>query len=395
MDRKDIDDREASPETWFAPAARADEAELREEAEACLSHPVAGFFMQAAGGLVLILDRHRQVLAVNAAVEALLGVDHPSPFGRRPGELFGCIHAEEGPAGCGTSKACAHCGAVLTVLACQEGGATVEGECQLTLQRDGRTEAAEFRILASPLEVGSHRFIAVVLQDLSAHKRREALERLFFHDVANLVQGIRGWSELLLDGGATAQLAAAKLVRLTDLLDRELRSHRDMARAESGQQIADLRLTRPAEVLAEVRDLLDRHPASKGHGLRVDLAVNPLLHSDRELLTRVVLNMAVNAMEATPPGGEVRLATRSLGHRVRIEVTNPGEIPGELRSRIFQRSFSTKGGLGRGLGTYAMKLFGEVVLRGQVAFSCAGGETTFHIDLPVAGVKEGVDERSM
>lgn len=371
------------PRTFFAPPERAAEEELRVTARACLEHPAARFFIQAAGGLVLILDAHRQVLAVNEAVAGALGNGSPPPFGRRPGELFGCIHADEGPAGCGTSKACQHCGAVLTVLECQRTLTPIHGECTLTLRHGGRLEAVEFSILASPLQVGPHRLIAVVLQDQSAAKRREALERLFFHDVANLMQGIRGWTELIAEGGISSQAAAAKLMRLTDLLDRELRSHQDMARAESGHLKAEARAFRASEVLQDVRDLLDRHPASRQRRIQVDPGPDPLLTTDSELLSRVILNMAVNAMEATPEGAEITLAVQLTRDGCRLVVWNPGEIPPEYRSRIFQRSFSTKGTSGRGLGTYAMKLFGENVLGGRVGFTCAGGETAFHIDLPV------------
>ncbi|HJV22172.1 MAG TPA: HAMP domain-containing sensor histidine kinase [Holophagaceae bacterium] len=373
------------PETYFAPAARANPEELQAAAQACLADPVAAFFIQAAGGLVMILDGHRQVLAVNSGLEALLGADAPSPLGRRPGELFGCIHAKEGPNGCGTSQACTYCGAVLTVLACQAQGGTLEGECQLALERDGKAVAAEYRVVASELVVGPHRFVAVVLQDQGDAKRREVLERLFFHDIANLMQGIRGWTELLGEGGVPAQVVADKLLRLTDLLDRELRSHQDLALAESGHLKAELRQVRPAQVLSDVQDLLRRHPHTRRR--QVSLAPGPEepLRTDPTLLTRVLLNMAINAVEATPDGAWISLGIRRLGTGVRLEVRNPGEIPPELRSRIFLRSFSTKGGSGRGLGTYSMKLFGENVLGGRVDFHCGNGETTFFIDLPTEG----------
>ena len=66
---------------------------------------------------------------------------------------------------------------------------------------------------------------------------------------------------------------------------------------------------------------------------------------------------------------------------IRFQVHNRGEIPEGHRSRIFQRSFSTKGSAGRGLGTYAMKLFGESVLGGQVDFETSVEGTTFWIRL--------------
>ena len=106
-----------------------------------------------------------------------------------------------------------------------------------------------------------------------------------------------------------------------------------------------------------------------------------LIHTDPELLSRVVLNMAVNAVEASAPGETVSLSAVLEEQAIRFQVHNQGEIPEAYRSRIFQRSFSTKGSTGRGLGTYAMKLFGESVLGGQVGFETSAEGTTFWIRL--------------
>jgi len=68
--------------------------------------------------------------------------------------------------------------------------------------------------------------------------------------------------------------------------------------------------------------------------------------------------------------------------RARFEVHNPGVIPDDVALRIFQRSFSTRGGKGRGLGTYSMKILGENVLGGSVGFqSDPAAGTAFHLDL--------------
>ncbi len=55
-------------------------------------------------------------------------------------------------------------------------------------------------------------------------------------------------------------------------------------------------------------------------------------------------------------------------------------MPPEVQAQVFQRSYSTKGA-GRGLGTYAMKLFGEGVLHGEVGFDTGPGGTVFWIRL--------------
>lgn len=370
---------EPSITTYFAPPERSTSEELRQEAEACLSHPVACFLMQALDGLVLILDVHRQVLATNDRVLQLTDLEDGSIMGRRPGELFGCVHEPEGPGGCGTSHACAHCGAVLAVLEAQRTGAPVQSECLLSLRRGDINESAEFEIVASPLLVGPHQFIAVVLHDLSAIKQRDALERLFYHDVANLMQGIRGWAELLVSGASNPVSAAQKLAHLTDLLDRELRGHRAMAQAEHGQLKPRVRALLPLEILQDVGDLLSYHALARDRVVAILPTPEEIIHTDPELLSRVVLNMAVNAVEASFTGETITLSAQIEDQLICFKVHNPGQIPEEIRSRIFQRSFSTKGSAGRGLGTYAMKLFGENVLHGQVGFDTNPTGTTFWI----------------
>lgn len=370
--------------THFAPAERAPLQVLRQEAEACLANPVAQFLMDSLDGLVLLLDGHRQVLAANPGVRDLLGVAPADLLGRRPGEAFACIHAEEGPGGCGTSRACAHCGAVLAILEEQRTGEPVHSECLMRVLREGGHDCAEFDVVVHPLQVGPYQFQAVLLHDLGPTKRRDALERLFFHDVSNLMQGIRGWTDLLASGTTSAADVAGKLVRLTDLLDRELRSYRAMVQAEHGDLTPHLREILPSEILQDVGDLIHRHSLAQAREILLGAAPFEPFRTDPELLSRVVLNMAVNAAKAIPAGGAITLSARRLGPALRFQVHNPGEMPPEVRSRIFQRSFSTKADAGRGLGTYAMKLFGERVLGGRVDFDTGPGGTTFWIDLPAA-----------
>lgn len=371
------------PETYYAPALRASEAELRSAARACLTHPVARFLLDAVDGTILILDEHRQLLAASPGLESLQCPEEPAPFGLRPGELLGCIHVPEGPGGCGTSPACAQCGLVRTLLEAQASGRSCRGECLISMRRNGRLEAGEFQVTVSPLPVGPHRLLVVMLHDLSALKRREALEHLFFHDVANLIQGLRGWAEMLVEGATTAELAAGKLLQLTGILEREVRSHRELVQAEDGRLWPRCRRVLPMEILRDVRDLLDRHPACREHHVLLGSAEAAALWTDPDLLARVLLNMGVNAAEASPPGSAIRLEAREGPAGVRFTVQNPGLIPKDIQLRMFQRSFSTKAEKGRGLGTYAMKLFGENVLGGRVGFECGAGETTFFIELPV------------
>ena len=90
-----------------------------------------------------------------------------------------------------------------------------------------------------------------------------------------------------------------------------------------------------------------------------------------------------NALEATPEGGEVRVWCERDETRAVFRVWNEGELPASTRRRLFERYFTTKGGAGRGLGTYSMKLIGERCLGGEVGFDTSSEGTTFWICLPL------------
>jgi hypothetical protein len=119
----------------------------------------------------------------------------------------------------------------------------------------------------SPLNLGGARLVVVALHDISALKRKETLERLFCHDMANLAQGIHGRAERLSLEGPASDLAP-RLLQLTGLLNREIRNHRAMLQAERGLLQPNSRPVMPHEALEEVRQILARHPAAEGRHMR-------------------------------------------------------------------------------------------------------------------------------
>jgi len=370
--------------TFFAPAGRAAPEELRREVDLCRESPLVAFLVESLQGCVAILNGQRQILAASPDLLEALGAREDGPAGARLGEAFGCIHAPEGPDGCGTSRACAHCGLLLTLLATLDLDGPKEGQCHLSMRRNGRWEAADFHVTASRLDVGGHRLVAVLLRDISAERRREALERLFFHDIANILQGLHGWSECLSEGTVRAEEAARRILHISERLGQEVHSHRRLLQAEQGRLTPEPSVLQGGLVLQELQTLLGRHPSAGGRRLEVIPVPGPASFvSDPDLLLRVLYNMALNALEATGPDQAVRITFGWRGDRPRFAVHNPGCIPEEVQHRLFQRSFSTKASRGRGLGTYAMKLFGENILRGRVGFLSSPAEgTTFWLLLP-------------
>jgi signal transduction histidine kinase len=106
------------------------------------------------------------------------------------------------------------------------------------------------------------------------------------------------------------------------------------------------------------------------------------IESDSSILRRVLRNMLINALEASHPDETIEVGCRDHGDEVEFWVHNPGVMPEPVRLQVFQRSFSTKG-VGRGLGTYSIKLLSERYLKGAVTFRSTKSEgTTFFARYP-------------
>jgi signal transduction histidine kinase len=149
----------------------------------------------------------------------------------------------------------------------------------------------------------------------------------------------------------------------------------------------DVRLeaTQLAEILKEVIQVAQ--PQLKKSGVHVAqlLPIDvPEVYVDRALLKQAVLNLVLNALEAMPNGGQLRLMLSRRGEMAEISVGDTGKgIPPEDRQKIFQLFFTTRpGGSGIGLAS----TFRIVQLHnGSIDFTSEVGRgTTFRIELPLA-----------
>ena len=110
------------------------------------------------------------------------------------------------------------------------------------------------------------------------------------------------------------------------------------------------------------------------------------VEASRAQLERVVVNLVVNAQDAMPRGGVVRVGVHVRGQggvRGLLSVRDEGVgMDEETQTRIFDPFFTTKGSRGTGLGLSIVH--GLVTsLGGVVSVDSAPGEgTTFLIDLP-------------
>lgn len=365
---------------------RPDDAALVRDIGIALRDPLVRTFFEAGGTAVFVVDERRRVVAANAIARDVARVGSEAELeGRFLGEILGCVHTGEGAARCGAGPSCQACGGMKAVTESIALGRRAEEECLVTRSHDGVEDATELHVIATPLEIGGHRFALVSLRDISDEKRRRTLERVFVHDLNNIVASLAAWVDLLDDPDAGIRSdAAARVRRLTRKVVEEMRSHSLLTLVEATGFVPTWRTCAPAEVVDQLAAAIA--PGEEGDS-PVEI-VRPVpkrpFVTDVALLVRVLVNMVRNAVEAAPQG-PIRIECVKHGDAYRFSVNNPGVIPEDVAAWIFTRSFSTKAAQGRGLGTYSMKLFGERVLGGKVGFTSGAAEgTTFYIDHPMA-----------
>jgi signal transduction histidine kinase len=103
-------------------------------------------------------------------------------------------------------------------------------------------------------------------------------------------------------------------------------------------------------LLARVQSLLSGQAEQKGVVLELEPSRVGPVRGDEERLRQVLLNLALNALEATPAGGRVRFSASALGTEVALYVDDSGPgIPAHVQARLFEPFFTTKAS-GSGLG---------------------------------------------
>ncbi|RME56392.1 MAG: sensor histidine kinase [Deltaproteobacteria bacterium] len=376
----------SSPKTAFAPAERVDAETISRDHHLIMQSALLDHLARTIPCILMVLNQERQVVYYNRRLLALRDESGDEAIlGRRPGEIFGCIHARAAAGGCGTTEYCKVCGATTTVLLSQVKEETVEDECTICTHHGA---VYEFRVWASPYQCHDQSFTVVTFLDIRDEKRREALERTFFHDINDILNVLIGYTGLLeeidlLEDLEDAEAFLEAIQTTAWRLHEEIEAQRRLLEAERGELVLRLSPIDPNTLLYEVKALFSQAAEFREREIVLDThAEGGEIESDPVLLRRILANMVKNALEATSPEDQIEISCHGDRHSVRFQVHNPGYIPRSVQLQIFRRSFSTKG-KGRGVGTYSMKLLGERYLKGKVWFTSTKGEgTTFYLSLP-------------
>jgi len=234
------------------------------------------------------------------------------------------------------------------------------------------------------------------------------------HDFNNLLTAMTGFCDLLLQRHRPGDQSFADVMQIKQNANRAANLVRQLL-AFSRQQTLIPRVIDITETLADLSHLLRR---LIGETVTLELVhgrdLKPV-KADPGQLEQVIINLVVNARDAMPTGGVIRMHTSVVatakpirqgeeamppGEYVLIEVADAGTgIPDENLARIFEPFFTTKE-VGQGTGLGLSTAFGIVKQFGGHLFvnSVIGAGTTFSIYLPawsgeIAAVTESADGR--
>ncbi len=273
-----------------------------------------------------------------------------------------------------------------------------------TKRADGRPLNLAVTLSYLPGHDGGPAGLLAIVRDMTAQREIEAQmhqsERLtalgqmaggIAHDFNNLLQAILGYAQLMARSPGNADVVRRGL----DVIEKAANGGAETVRRI--QKFARLRPDEPfvtmdlnqvvRDSLAITRPRWEEKKVKGGVPLQLELELGPVpvVMGRPAELNEVITNLVLNAIDAMPKGGTLRIRTRLGDHRhAMITVADTGMgMSEEVRKKVFDPFFTTKGEEGTGLG---LSVSHSIVERhgGDLKVDSRAGEgTTFTITLPI------------
>ena len=273
-----------------------------------------------------------------------------------------------------------------------------------TKRADGRPLNLAVTLSYLPGRDGSPDGMLAIVRDMTSQREIEAQmhqsERLtalgqmaggIAHDFNNLLQAILGYAQLMARSPGNADVVRRGL----DVIEKAANGGAETVRRI--QKFARLRPDEPfvtmdlnqvvRDSLAITRPRWEEKKVKGGVPLQLELELGPVpvVMGRPAELNEVITNLVLNAIDAMPKGGTLRIRTRLGDHRhavITVADTGMG-MSDEVRKKVFDPFFTTKGEEGTGLG---LSVSHSIVERhgGDLKVDSRTGEgTTFTITLPI------------
>lgn len=344
---------------------------------------LAGDILGSMDQAVITCDVGGIVTSINRRGVELLGVEG-EPVGKTIGELSGQLSLEEFRQRSRKSEVPNQ--AHDFQFSCNGTIKTLRAFCQPLNDHDG----ADIGDVIQLLDATERVLMDDRMRRMERYMGLGSLVAGLHHEIKNPLAALSLHVQLieedLIDGDASATVLEMLGVVKTEMtrVGSVLESFRDFASMDK----LDLSEIDLAELIDRSVNLIRPQAQRRKIDLRVELPAEkmPAVNVDRVRLEQVLLNLLINAMDAMPDGGEIKIAVSLASERtrnlVRIEVVDSGRgVPDNIQSRILDPYFTTKSeGTGMGLA-----LCDKIIRQhhGSLDFSSSEHGSVFNITLPI------------
>lgn len=241
--------------------------------------------------------------------------------------------------------------------------------------------------------------LLVMLHDISEIRRLERIRSEFVanasHELKTPITSIQGFAETLLDGAVEnpheARAFAEIIYRESERLQRLIQDILDLSKIEQRRVPFEYRDVQLATLIADVFLQVEKSRQEKSIAIRAYVDDDLTLETDYDRLKQILLNLVINGIQYTPPGGYVAVYAEYVGpsnDEVLIRVADNGiGIPKKDLTRVFERFYRvdkarSRNSGGTGLGLAIVKHLVEM-MEGTIAVESVEGQgTTFYVRLP-------------
>ena len=343
----------------------------RDRLQAVLSSMIEG---------VVAIESHHKVLIANHAARRMLGMNEAELIGRNFLEI---VRNPELSA---------------AVEKTQTGRTFSKTDFQIVTDTSRRTISARVSVLPNEAQSDDQKpGVVIVLHDITELRQLENMRRDFVanvsHELKTPLASIKAYAETLRLGALNDKTRNIQFVEQiesqADFLNQQIQDLLQLARVESGNEVWDISPVDLNEACGNCKARFKELAQNRKIELNLQLSdAQPHARADAEGLATILNNLVTNALNYTPEGGTVTVATDYRGNSAVIEITDTGiGIAPEHHARIFERFYRVdkarsrdKGGTGLGLSIvkHLVQSFGGgVELKSEV-----GQGTTFRIQLP-------------
>ncbi|MDZ7742817.1 MAG: ATP-binding protein [Bacteroidota bacterium] len=342
------------------------------------THPYIKTLLNAGPEWILIFTNENELVFANDAVLSFFEMqDITTVLGKRPGEVLQCSYVHESGELCGEGVKCMNCNLFLSMEESRKHKRSVSSHLSLGTMSRQKSIFTDIRI--SPFDFENKELRLVHIRDASYKRKSENLEKILLQKASGSIESVKGYLDFLKE--IPDRKSMDQYIATADHISNELKEELEFLKAleilEKDDYVMKKSNLESVQFIYNLLKNIEHSSYAEGKRFIMDVGSEEFNITTDPFLLKIVLNaMFKNAMEATEPGGSIKLGVASEDKDAFIWVANKTAIPERVQLHIYEKYYTTKKGA-MGIGAYIMKLITEEYLSGSIYFESSKEKGTF------------------